>query len=173
MDMLGTADKTGTATVGTAVHRAAGEGQAVWAMGSLFEIKLDASDTGGALSLAEVTQPPGIATPLHVHTREAEVFYVIAGNLDYEAGGHLHHLTAGSTMYLPRGVPHRFRIRGDSPARILALTAPAGLMDLYRRVGVEADERTPPAVPDPGEIARWAVVAPQFGLDVLGPPLDP
>lgn len=108
-----------------------------------------------------------------MHTRESEVFYVIEGHLDYEAGGHLHQLTAGSTMYLPRGVPHRFRIRGETPARILALTAPAGLIDLYRQVGVDADQRTPPAMPDPDEIARWATVAPRFGLEVLGPPLDP
>lgn len=154
-------------------HRLPGEGDAVWAMGSLFEMKLQSGETGGLLGLAEVTQPPGVATPLHVHTREAEVFYVLEGMLTYEAGGDLHKLSAGSTMYLPMGVPHRFRITGDSPARILALVLPGGLLDLYGQVGVPATSRSIPTSPDPEEFARWGAAAPEFGLDVLGPPLEP
>ena len=153
-------------------HRPAGDGEAVWAMGSLFEMKLHSEETGGALGLAEVTQPPGVATPLHVHTREAEVFYVLSGTLTYEAGGELHQLSGGSTMYLPRGVPHRFRITGDMPARMLAMVFPGGLLDLYGEVGVPAGTRTVPALPDPDEFARWGATAPRFGLQVLGPPLD-
>lgn len=152
-----------------AVHRISGE--AIWAMGSLFDIKLDASETDGRLGIAEVTQPPGIATPLHLHANEAEVFYVIEGILDYEAGGELHHLEPGSTMYLPPRVPHRFRIRGDSPARILAIVTPGGLFDLYRQVGLPAERREIPSDPDAAEFGRWGAVAPSFGLEVLGPPL--
>lgn len=153
------------------LHVAGGEGQAIWAMGSLFEVKLDKSQTGGALELAEILQPPGVATPLHRHSREAEVFYVLDGLLDYEAGGELHRLSVGSVMFLPQGVPHRFRIRGDSPARILALVSPGGLFDLYSSVGLPAESREIPSEPDPAEIGRWMEFAPGFGLEVLGPPL--
>jgi hypothetical protein len=74
----------------------------------------------------EATLPPGIATPLHVHHREAEAFYLLAGTLDHEAGGQLHRLAAGSLIWLPKDVPHRFRVTGDAPARFLALGLPAG-----------------------------------------------
>jgi quercetin dioxygenase-like cupin family protein len=154
-------------------HRTTGEGEAFWAMGSLFEMKLQSGETGGSFGMAEVTQPPGVATPLHVHTCEAEVFYVLEGMLSYEAGGELHKLAAGSTMYLPMGVPHRFRITGDSPARILAMVLPGGLLDLYGQVGVPAASRSIPTSPDPQEFARWGTAAPEFGLEVLGPPLEP
>jgi len=97
-----------------AIHRPAGHGEALWAMGSLFEIKLASEDTDGALAAMEVTQPPGIATPLHVHRHEAEVFYLLAGTMDYEAGGQLHHLSAGSLIWLP---PRVCRIACASPAR--------------------------------------------------------
>lgn len=152
-----------------AVHRR--DGEAIWAMGSLFDVKLVGHETGGRIEIAEVTQPPGIATPLHRHANEAEVFYVLEGQLDYEAGGELHHLERGSTMYLPPLVPHRFRIRGDAPAKILAIVTPGGLFDLYRQVGLPAQRREIPTDPDPAEFGRWGAFAPNFGLEILGPPL--
>ena len=154
------------------IHRPAGQGEALWARGSLFELKLTSEDTDGALAAMEVTQPPGIATPLHVHRNEAEVFYLLAGTMDYEAGGQLHHLSAGSLIWLPKGVPHRFRITGDSPARFLGLGLPGGIERLYRAVGVPAERRQlPGAYPAEPEIARWNTAAPAHGLQVLGPPL--
>jgi quercetin dioxygenase-like cupin family protein len=35
----------------------------------------------------------------------------------------MHDLAEGSAMYLPADVPHRFRIAGAKPARILAIPA--------------------------------------------------
>ncbi len=119
-----------------------------------------------------VTQPPGIATPLHIHHREAEVFYLLAGTLDYEAGGDVQRMHAGDLIWLPPGVPHRFRIRGESPAEILALGVPGGLDALYAAVGWPAAERRiPDAYPAEDELARWRTAAGEHGLEVIGPPL--
>lgn len=115
-------------------------------------------------------QPPGIGPPLHVHRNEAEVFYLLKGAMRYEAGGLLHELTAGSMMFLPQGVPHRFLT--FQHCRLLVITCPGGLLDLYTSVGLPAGERAIPAVPDPDEISRWNQHAPEYGLEVLGPPLD-
>lgn len=157
---------------GSAVYVRAGTADPVWAMGSLFEMVLPGAASGGELAVMRVRQPVGIATPLHRHTAESEVFYLLGGQLDYEAGGELYHLSAGDLIWLPRSVPHRFRIRGDEPADILALTVPGGLDDLYRGVGRPADERDlPAAYPPDEELARWRDLGPQFGLEVLGPPL--
>ena len=43
------------------IHVAPGEGQAIWAMSSLFEIKLDAADSGGSLTVMEVACILGIS----------------------------------------------------------------------------------------------------------------
>ena len=122
-----------------------------------------------------VTQPPGIATPLHRHTREAEALFVLEGVIEYRAGDETYELTEGSFLYLPLGVPHAFRIRGDAPARFVALTAPGGLMGLYDEVGVPAaGMHVPPegeGLPMADEIARWNEVGPRYGLEVVGPPL--
>jgi len=107
-----------------------GTGRATWAMDSLFEHLLEPGQSE-RLGVALVTQPSGVATPLHRHAHEAEAFYVLEGRLDYQAGDDIHELDAGAFIHLPRGLPHAFRIRGETPARFLALTAPAGLLQLY------------------------------------------
>ena len=154
------------------VHRNPGEGPATWAMGGLFEHLVAASDSEGLLGVSMVTQPPGIATPLHRHTYEAEAFYVLEGRISYRAGEALYELDEGSFIYLPKGLPHAFRIRGTSPARFLAFTAPGGLMALYDEVGVPALERRVPGSDGQSaevEIPKWAEVGPRYGLEVVGP----
>ena len=69
-----------------ALVRGPDDGPASWAMGSLFERLAPSQETEGAFGLSLVTQPPGSATPLHVHTQEAEAFYVLEGTLTYRAG---------------------------------------------------------------------------------------
>ncbi|KQV65721.1 hypothetical protein ASC64_12460 [Nocardioides sp. Root122] len=148
---------------------------ATWAMGSLFEHLLLPEESGGRLAVATVTQPPGIATPLHRHTREAEAFFVLAGEMTYRAGEEDFELTPGCFMYLPQGIPHAFRVHGDVPVHYLALTEPGHLLGLYDEVGVPAGALR---VPGEGEgrsmeeeIARWNGVGPRYGLEVVGPPI--
>jgi len=145
-------------------------------MGSLFEQLLSGSDSAGSLGVAVVTQPPGIATPLHRHTKESEAFFLLDGSMIYRAGEETFELGAGDFIWLPLGLPHAFRITGRTPARMLALTTPGGLLDLYDQVGVPAAERRLPdgdGRPMPEEIARWAEIGPRFGLEVVGPPIPP
>lgn len=156
------------------VLRGPGEGKATWAMGSLFERLASGAETGGAFDLTLATQPPGIAPPLHVHSREAEAFYVLEGTMVYQAGEDRHHLSAGSFIYLPKGVPHAFRITGTSPARFLSFAVPAGLMDLYDEVGMPALERRLPGTDGLSievEIPRWNEIGPRYGLQVVGQPI--
>lgn len=157
-----------------AVMTEPGTARGTWAMSSLFEHLVEGDATGGSLGVAMVTQPPGVATPLHRHTREAEAFFLIDGRVSYQAGEELFELYAGCFIYLPQGLPHAFRIRGETPARMLALTVPAGLLRLYDEVGLPAvDHRLPgeDGQPMEVEIPRWAEVSPRYGLEVVGPPI--
>ncbi|MFT3871240.1 MAG: cupin domain-containing protein [Nocardioides sp.] len=157
-----------------AVMRAVGSGRGTWAMQSLFEHLVEAHETADDLGVAMVTQPPGVATPLHRHTKEAEAFFMLAGVMDYRAGDEMFHLEPGCFMYLPPALPHAFRIRGDDPARFLALTVPGGLLNLYDEVGLPATELRLPgadAVSPEVEIPKWVEVGPRYGLEVVGPPI--
>lgn len=155
------------------VMREPGTGRATWAMGSLFEHLLEDEQSDGRLGLAVVTQPAGIATPLHRHTNEAEAFYVLDGELTYRAGDEVYELYPGCFIYLPQGLPHAFRIRGEG-ARYLALTEPGRLLHLYDEVGIPTTERRIPGedgLPVEEEIGRWNTIGPRYGLEVVGPPI--
>jgi quercetin dioxygenase-like cupin family protein len=162
------------ATANGVIVRTADEGPATWAMGSLFERLVAGAETDGALGVSLVTQPPGIATPLHVHSHESEAFYLLDGEMSYQAGDTLHRLTAGSFIYLPKGVPHAFRITGKAPARVLAIAVPGNLLALYDEVGIPAAEHRLPGqdgTPFDVEVRRWNEVGPRYGLSVVGPPI--
>lgn len=155
------------------IHRPAGTAPAIWAMGSLFERLATRHETAG-LDVAVVTQPPGIATPLHRHTHEAEAFLLLDGTMTYRAGAEVFHLGPGDFIYLPLGIPHGFRVTGTTPVRFVGFADPGGIFDLYQDVGVPAAERRLPGedgLPIDVEIWRWNEVGPRFGLEVVGPPI--
>ena len=56
-------------------------------VGESTMVKVSACDTAGALALFHLTAPRFTGPPLHVHTREDELFYVLDGTLVFEIGG--------------------------------------------------------------------------------------
>ncbi len=167
-------EQAGTAIADRVSVCRSGEGEAWWAMGSLFERLVGAEQTGGDLAAMVVSQPPGLATPMHVHTRESEAWFVLDGSVLYRAGDELVSLTAGDFIYLPRNIPHAFRVSGERPVRYLAISLPGALLDIYRDLGVPAAERR---LPDGGlaaaDVEAWNRLAPSYGLRVVGPPIPP
>lgn len=146
----------------------AGAGEARWWFNALAEIKLTAGQTGGALSIVEITEAPGAEAPLHVHERDDETFWILDGDLRLEVGDTAIELSAGDVAFGPRGVPHRYTV-GDAGCRMLFILTPGGFEELVRGMSVPARSRTlPPA--DGGE-PDWdhvAAVAKANGCELLG-----
>jgi quercetin dioxygenase-like cupin family protein len=88
-------------------------------------ILADGEETGGAFALIEAVSRPGSEPPLHVHEREDELFYILEGEARVMVGEAVHNLSAGDMIFLPRGVPHTFRIKSPV-ARALTWITPAG-----------------------------------------------
>jgi quercetin dioxygenase-like cupin family protein len=154
--------------------RGAGVGPGTWSLGSLFERLASGEETGGGFALSLVTQPPGAATPVHIHALEDEAFYLLDGTMTYSADGELHRLARGSFIFLRRGLPHAFRVTGDAPVQFLAIASPGALMSLYDEAGRPAGEHELPP-PDQeqlmADVHRWLETAPRYGLSIVGPPL--
>ena len=160
------------ATTRAAVVVGPGEGTPVWFLGNLMMVKATAQSTNGAYGLLESLIRAGSSPPLHVHHREDEAFWVLEGELTVRCGAETYRAPAGSYVFLPRGVPHTFRVEGDAPARVLTLLTPGGGEAFFVEGGRPAERLTLPPTGAP-DLARLERVARQFGSEFVGPPLPP
>jgi mannose-6-phosphate isomerase-like protein (cupin superfamily) len=145
-----------------------GEGEAWWWFAALAEIKVTGEQTGGLLSIIEITEPPNQEAPLHVHHREDEGFWILEGEVTFEVGDATIHAGPGDFAFGPRGVPHRYTV-GDAGCRMLFVMTPGGFEDVIREMSVPAQSRTLP--PPPEEEPDWAhvaSVAKAHGCELLG-----
>jgi len=121
---------------------------------------LRGDDTGGAFALHSGTLAPGTGAPLHVHTREDETFYVIAGQVEAIAGNDRATLRGGDCIFLPRNIPHRLQNVSSDIAQVIMLIQPAGLEGFFDQV-----EQLSKNGPPPPEALRE--LAARFGLNPL------
>ncbi|WP_165396956.1 cupin domain-containing protein [Natrinema hispanicum] len=147
------------------------DGKAVWSVGVLMVFKTDAERTDGAFTLLEHTAPAGYETPYHVHHGEDELFYILDGEIDCyygDDGETVSRASPGETVFLPRDVPHGFRVVSDDACRMLVQVTPAGLEELFIEVGEPAKRlETPPQAEL--DTAALAEAAAAYQLDILGP----
>lgn len=148
----------------------AGTGEALWHGDALWEFTIRSADTGNRFWLAEVTAGKAWASPVHLHTVEDETFVVLEGTLHVEVAGIAHEVPTGSTIFLPRDVPHSYRIDSDV-ARFMVLGTPGGFDGWFFETGHPAVERTlpPPADEEPDWPAYVAALA-SYGVQFLAPP---
>lgn len=146
------------------------EGEALWAFGTLGTVKASADTTGGQLGLIEQLAPRGAGSPLHIHTREDEWFYVIEGELTLWVGGEVIVAPAGSFVFGPRNIPHTFLVSSDQ-ARFLLGTNPGGFEVFMAAAGVPAERlEVPPPADSPPDIEAMTAAAATFGVQIIGPP---
>lgn len=147
-----------------------GQGEALWFLGSLAIIKASARATGGRVAIIENLAPRGHGSPLHVHHREDEWFYVIEGDLTFCVGGRIIEAPAGSFVYGPRDIPHTF-IVSSSQSRFLVVTEPAGFEEFVRALSEPAQTLAlPPETVKMPPPERMMAAAAEYGIDIMGPP---
>ena len=124
------------------------EGHPVTVLGDRMRIKLTAEDTNGLFTLIEENNEAGVLIPPHVHEREDEVFYVLAGELELTVGDETTVLQAGDLAFGPRGVAHSWRTVGPS-TKVLLSVFPAGLEAMFAELG-----ELPPGPPDMAKVTE-------------------
>jgi mannose-6-phosphate isomerase-like protein (cupin superfamily) len=120
-------------------------------------VRVTAAQTGGAMGVWEDVVAPGEGPPLHIHTREDELFHVIEGRFRFWAGDECVSAEAGTTLVLPRGVPHRFENAGDAGGRLLVTVTPGGFENFF--LDLERERAGTPAAAE--------AVAARYGLIFL------
>jgi len=142
------------------------QGQPYWFLDALSIVRLSGAETGGTFSLIEDRLPAGRATPFHVHRREDETFYVLEGEFTFFDGKRKISGGPGTTVFLPRDIPHGFR--ADTAGRMLILTTPSAFDSFVAEAGVPAPrwELPTPAAPD---FAKLTEIAAKYEIEILGP----
>ena len=144
------------------------EGQARWWLGGLAVIKATAADTGGQMSIIEITELPGAEAPLHVHHHEDEGFWLLEGDVTFFVGDATIEAHAGDYVFGPRGIPHRFTV-GSAGCRMLFIMTPGGFEEMVIAMSEPAGSRTLP--PPSNEEPDWeqvAAIAKAHGIELLG-----
>src|SRR5579884_2179089 len=113
-----------TLQAGAGYHLAPSEGPATWFLDTLMTVKAGGEQTTNAFTLLEWMAPPGFGPPRHIHHTEDEAFYVLEGAMCVTCGDDSWEATAGSFVFLPRGIPHSFLVTSEMPIRGLQITAP-------------------------------------------------
>jgi mannose-6-phosphate isomerase-like protein (cupin superfamily) len=139
-----------------------GCGENLGAIGLGIYVRLTGEDTNGAYSLFEYVVPPGLGgPPTHVHTRQDEQFICTAGRVKVELDFVERTMTPGSSMMLPRGVPHMFYNPFDEETRIVAVVSPGGLEKYYKELS-----ELPPG---PRDMTKVADIMSRHGLSLVAP----
>jgi quercetin dioxygenase-like cupin family protein len=103
-----------------------GEEQRSLFLGLKVSMKASTEQTGGAFNLFDVLCPVDYETPLHIHYVEDVAIFVLEGALEIFWGNEKKKAPANSYFFQPKGTPHGFRVEGNSTARVLYMTIPAG-----------------------------------------------
>jgi len=129
----------------------ANEGTTRSVLGERYTWKISGAESGEAYALLEAEVPPNAGPPLHLHRREDESFYVLAGTYAFRVGGQLIQLGPGSCVFGPRGIPHTCKNVGTTPSRHLVTITPAGFEKF-----LEALSAFPAGPPNLNALARLA-----------------
>jgi hypothetical protein len=147
-----------------------GEGEALWFFGALATIKASSETTAGRVMVMEHLAPQGSGSPLHLHHREDEWFYIVGGRTDLLDRGQDHPDTGrGLCIWSARRPAHLHR-------HIARSAQPGGHRACRVRKVHARTERTSDGThdsagePSAAEPDRIKAAAAEFGLEILGPP---
>jgi mannose-6-phosphate isomerase-like protein (cupin superfamily) len=153
---------------GRLFHRPVATGSAYWGPGDHYTFLVTGEESGGAYFAMEALVPAGGGPPPHIHTREEETYYVLAGQIEVLLGEETVVAGPNDFVNIPRGTVHCFRNTGTETARMVLTFTPAGIEGWFE----ECLERAPNEVQEAPDnidevVARYVAAAPRYGLEFV------
>jgi len=139
--------------------------QLEWLDGGTLTVLLDAAATDGQLMMGRFDVRRGEAPPYHKHLHDDEIFMLIAGTALVWYDDQEYELAEGGVVFLPKNVPHAYRITSDT-ADLLVINTPAGIEGMFRTTG--RDRSTPR--PEGFQVKPDPEVSKRYGNIIVGPP---
>ncbi|SEK76752.1 Cupin domain-containing protein [Maribacter orientalis] len=131
---------------------------------NILDVKVSGKDTDGDLAIFEQTSlSQGKGTPLHVHSSQDEIFYILEGAYYFQVGEEKYHMAVGDSIFLPRKVPHAWTQKSEK-GKMTVILQPAGkLEDFFVTVAALDHEPT---------VAEMNLIFEKNDMKVIGPPLQ-
>lgn len=130
---------------------------------NVLDVKISGDDTNGGFAMFEQTSlTQGRGTPLHVHHKQDEVFYVVEGEYYFQIGEEKFKAFTGDTIFLPMKVPHAWT-QVSSKGKMTVLFQPAGKMESFFMATAALNHE-----PSKEEMAK---IFEANEMTVVGPPL--
>lgn len=151
------------------ISRKGDEGTAYWVLGGLYVVKVSGEESGGALTVVEMTMPPHMGPPPHTHSG-GEVVYVLEGQLAYHIGDETIDALPGSVFSIAPGTVECFEPVGTTPSRLLVVYTPGGIDEFFAEIGERAPSHVlPPPSDEPPDLARVVAAAERYGMRIQPP----
>ncbi|WP_186434216.1 cupin domain-containing protein [Candidatus Nitrosocosmicus arcticus] len=101
-----------------------------------FKIVLSGNKTGGKYSLLEIlfSAEKENEIPLHLHSRETLIIYILEGNFSFRYGNEKIVGNQGTVLKFEKDIPHSYKKTGKTPGRLLILFIPAGFENFFKDV---------------------------------------
>jgi quercetin dioxygenase-like cupin family protein len=135
--------------------------------GVIMKCLLSGEQTAGQFCLFENKSGGNTSTPIHVHAKDDETVYVIEGELTAVVAGEPRRLTAGESIFLPRGIPHQLMNMSGNPGKYILIGTPALFDRFLEEAGRELQPGEAAGPPASGEIERLREASPRFGITLL------
>ena len=151
----------------TALHVAAGQsGRSWWGPGDIYTFLVTGEESDGAMFALDCVVGTGGGPPPHRHLAEDELFTITQGTIVFTAGEETRPVSAGESVFVPRGTRHGYRNEGTHAARMLAVYTPAGMEGWFREVCTPVDDPTapPPLVTD-DLVRRMLEAGPRYNVE--------
>lgn len=145
-----------------------GQGFSYWLLGDLYTYKIVGQETNQAYALCEIIMKPQSEVPPHIHSHEAEAFYIQEGEMEFQLGEKIIIATPGTFLHSPQGELHRFKNIGSKPAKFLSWVTPAGFDNFIIEAGVpaiEIEDKIPEVSPE--NIEKVMATASKYGIKII------
>lgn len=152
---------------------ASGEGDPRRHTGHLFDWKAVGEQTGGTLALVEIEGWRGGEPPVHYHTHEDELFYMLEGEATFLVGDETRRGGPGMFVWAPRNIRHGFAFE-TKHVRMLVGFLPAGQEAVFHAFSTPDPQRARAAEPEPADLSDFAEIEAmdnRYGVVYVGPPL--
>lgn len=135
------------------------EGQKLNILGDHQQIKLTGKDTNELYLAIYQDNEPNTQIPMHIHQNEDEVYHLLQGEVEFTVGDKKSVLKSGDIIYLPRNIPHMWKVVGTVNAKVYLNIFPAGLENMFEELN-----KLPAGPPD---FVKVSEICERYGIKIV------